>query len=71
MTERSEVRDGTSYSPARSLRSAPVRLTAALNMSGERITPACFRMAAMAGTPEPLGRVTTVVSPAGADGPGA
>src|SRR5690606_19549861 len=68
-TERSEAREGTSYSPARSLRSAPVRVAAALNMSGDRMTPAALRRAAMALTPAPLGRVTTVVSPARADGP--
>ena len=62
---------GTSYSPARSLRSAPVRVAAALNMSVERITPADFSVAAMALTPAPLGRLTMVDSPSRADGPGA
>jgi hypothetical protein len=71
MTALSEARLGTSYSPARRRRSAPVKVAAALNMSTERITPAFFRVAAMAETPEPDGRVTMVASPCRADGPGA
>ena len=71
MTAFSEARAGTSYSPARSRRSAPVRVAAALNMSTDRITPARFSVAAMAETPDPDGRVTTVVSPSRAVGPGA
>ena len=50
--------------------SPPVRLIAARNRSVERITPADFRLAAMAGTPAPDGRVTMVVSPSAAFGPG-
>mgnify|MGYP002662173642 CR=1 FL=1 len=65
------VPDGTSYSPALSRRSAPFRVAAARNRSVERITPAAFIRAAMAETPEPLARVTTVLSPCRADGPGA
>ena len=66
----SEARLGTSYSPALSRRSAPVRVAAALNMSTERITPAFFSRAAMVETPEPLGRVTRVDSSFRAGGPG-
>ena len=60
-TPASDVPDGTSYSPALSRRSAPVKVAAARNRSVERITPAAFIRAAMADTPDPLGRVTTVV----------
>ena len=62
-TPPSDVPDGTSYSPARSLRSAPVKVAAALNRSVDRMTPAAFSCAAMAETPDPLARVTTVRSP--------
>ena len=71
MTDLSDAFDGTSYSPARSLRSDPVSAAAALNMSVERITPADLSVAAMAATPAPLGSVTTVFSPVRAAGPGA
>jgi hypothetical protein len=66
----SEAREANSYSPAFSLRAAPVVWAAVRKIEDERITPACSRLEAISGRLAPRRRTTLVTSPERAGGPG-
>ncbi len=63
------ARDGKAYSPALSLRAAPVICAAATNTEPERITPWTSKSEAISGRLAPCRRTTVVEGPWRAAGP--